>query len=56
MHKGVDISNNNGNVNMQNLINAGVELAIFRATEGTSGSGSRDQYYHQNSLQFQLFQ
>lgn len=48
MRKAVDISNNNGSVNMQYLVNAGYELAIFRATEGTSGTGSRDQYYHTN--------
>lgn len=48
MIKGVDISNQNGNVNMANLINVGVQLVLFRATEGTSGKGSRDEFYHQN--------
>ena len=48
MHRGVDISNLNGNVNMNLVKNAGNDFCICRATEGTSGSGSRDQYYHQN--------
>lgn len=48
MLKGIDISNLNGNVNMELVKNAGYEFVFCRATEGTSGSGSRDPYYKQN--------
>ncbi|PRR84732.1 GH25 family lysozyme [Clostridium luticellarii] len=48
MHRGVDISNLNGNVDMSLIKNAGSEFVICRATEGTSGSGSQDEKYHQN--------
>ncbi|MCH3963021.1 MAG: glycoside hydrolase family 25 protein [Clostridium sp.] len=48
MIKGVDISNLNGNVNMNILKNAGYQFVFIRATEGTSGAGSRDEKYHTN--------
>jgi len=48
MHRGVDISNLNGNVDMPYIKNAGNEFVICRATEGTSGNNSTDPYYHQN--------
>jgi len=48
MIKGVDISNLNGNVNMNILKNAGYQFVFCRATEGTSGTGSRDEKYHIN--------
>ncbi|MHC6180953.1 GH25 family lysozyme [Clostridium sp. JNZ X4-2] len=48
MLKGIDISNLNGNVDMNLLKNAGYQFVFCRATEGTSGSGSRDEKYHQN--------
>ena len=50
MHRGVDISNLNGNVDMPLIKNAGNEFCICRATEGTSGSGSQDEKYHQNII------
>ncbi len=42
--KGIDVSNNDGSIDFSQVVNDGVKYVYVKATEGATGSGSKDAY------------
>jgi lysozyme len=43
--KGIDVSNNNGDIDWGKVARSGVLYAYLRATEGLTGHGSEDEFF-----------